>query len=194
MGSFAGNSAAFKVLLELLALEFSPFLVELTCEVGMCCPQQLIGCLFPVVQEFGLKQATCVHLGHKVVYLVVVGVCDPMVFTFYLAPVQLACKGGDMRFWSVDPFHDKVGFYIQLLLGGYKIIRDELGNQCLDGLVFVPYVILLEFFDALCVDVGNNGFDHQQVDHLLEGLYLPLDLLVRLELEELSTLGAVLDA
>ena len=47
--SFTEDSAAFIVLLGLLALEFAPFLVELPCEVGMCCPPQLIGCLLPVV-------------------------------------------------------------------------------------------------------------------------------------------------
>ena len=49
MGSFAEYSAAFIVLLGLLALEFEIFLVELPYEVGMCFPPRLIGCLLPVV-------------------------------------------------------------------------------------------------------------------------------------------------
>ena len=93
------------------------------------------------------------------VYLVVVGNCDPMFFALNLVPVQLARKGGDMRFWSVAPWLKEVGFDIQLLLGGDNIPRAELGNQCLDGLVFVPYVVLLEFLDVLCVDGRDNGFD-----------------------------------
>ena len=72
----------------LLALEFATFLVELLCEVGMCFPPRLISCILPVVQEFDLKQGTGVHLGHKVVYLVVVADCDPMVVVLYLATVQ----------------------------------------------------------------------------------------------------------
>ena len=103
MGSFAEDSAAFIVLLGLLALKFVPFLVELTYEVGMCCPPQLIGCLLPGVQEFGLKHATGVHMGKKVVHLVVVSDSDPMVFALDLAPVQLARNGGDVRFWSIAP-------------------------------------------------------------------------------------------
>ena len=105
VGSFAEYSAAFIVLMGLLTFKFSPFLFELPCEVGMCLPPQLIGCLLPVVQEFCLEQATCVHLGHKVFHLVLVGNSDPMVFPLNLAPVQLARKGGDVRFWSVDPWH-----------------------------------------------------------------------------------------
>ena len=87
MGSFVEDSTAFIVLLGLLALEFAPFFVELLCEVGMCCPPRLIGCLLPVVQKFGLEQATGEHLDQKVVYLVVVGDCDPMVFALDLLPV-----------------------------------------------------------------------------------------------------------
>ena len=72
-----------------------------------------------------------------------------------------------------------------------KSLLVDLGNHCLDRLIFVPYVVLLEFLDGFCVDSHDNGFDCHQVDHLLEGALLPLNLLVRLELEELSTLGAV---
>ena len=49
VGSFAEYSTDFIVLLGLLALKVSPFFVKLRCEVGMCCPPQLIGCLLPVV-------------------------------------------------------------------------------------------------------------------------------------------------
>ena len=90
VGRFVNDSAAFIVILGLLTLMFEVFLVEMPCEVGTCCPPRLIHCLLPVVQKFGLKQATCVHLVHKMVYLVVVGDCDPMVFALDLAPVQLA--------------------------------------------------------------------------------------------------------
>ena len=41
MGSFAEDRAAFIVLLVLIALKFSPFLVELPCEVGCVAPQNL---------------------------------------------------------------------------------------------------------------------------------------------------------
>ena len=54
VGIFVEDSAAFIVLLGLLALEFVPLLVGLLCEVGMCFPPQLIRCTLPVVQEFGL--------------------------------------------------------------------------------------------------------------------------------------------
>ena len=188
------DSAAFIVLLGLLALEFAPFLVELTCEVWICCPPRLIGCLLSVVQEFVLELATGIHPGHKVVYLVVVGDCAPMVVTLYLVPVQLARNFGDIRFWIVAPWRKEMGFDSQLLLSGDDIPRANLGNQCLDGLVFLPYVDLLEFLIILCVESHDNGFDHHRVDHLLESVLLPLDLRVRLDLEELYTLGAVLDS
>ena len=60
-------------------------------------------------------------------------------------------------------------------------------------MVLVPYVVLLELIDILRVDGRDDGFDHHRVDHILEGVLLQLELLVRLELEEISTLGAVLD-
>ena len=85
-----------------------------------------------------------------------------------------------------------MGFDSQLLLGGDNIPRAELGKKCLDGLVFVPYVVLLELFNLLCVDGCDNGFDRHQVNHLLDSVLLSLDFLVRLKLEELSTLGSVL--
>ena len=61
----------------------------------------------------------------------------------------------------------------------------DLGNQFLDCMVFVPYVVLLEVLNILCVNGRDNDFDCHRVDHLLEGVLMPLDLLVRLELEEL---------
>ena len=57
---------------------------------------------------------------------------------------------------------------------------------------FVPYVVLLEFLEVLCVGNRDDGFDRHQVDHLLEGVLLPLELLVRLDLEEIPTLCDVL--
>ena len=88
----------------------------------------------------------------------------------------------------------EAGFDIQILLGGDNIPRAEMGNQCLDGLVFVPYVVLLEFIYVLRGNVCNDGFDHHRFDHLLESVLLPLNLLVRLELEKLSTVGDVLSS
>ena len=132
-------------------------------------------------------------MGHKSVYLVVVGYFDPMVFALYLAHAQLARKGGDMRFWSVAAWRKELVFDSQLLLDGDNIPCAELGNHCLDCLVFVPYVVLLEFLNVLCVDGRDNGFDCHQVDNLLEDVLPPLYLLVRLELEEISTLGVVLN-
>ena len=79
------------------------------------------------------------------VYLVVVGYCDPMVLAINLSPVQLARKGGDMRFCSVSPWREEVVFDSQFLLGSDNIPRADLGNQCLDCLVCVPYLCLLEF-------------------------------------------------
>ena len=99
-----------------------------------------------------------------------------------------------MRFWIVAPWREEVGFDIQNLLGGDNIPRAELGKKCLDGLVFVPYVVLLELFNLLCVDGCDNGFDLHQVNHLLESVLLSLNFLVRLKLEELSALVAVPDS
>ena len=194
MGRFKEDSADFILLLGIIALESAPFLVELPFEVGMCLPPQLIERLLPVVQEFGLGQATGIYMGHKVVYLVLVGDCDPMVFALSLAPVQLACKGGDMSFWSVAPWREEVGFDSQILLGDDNIPRAELGNQCLGGMFFVTYVVLPEFLDELCVDGRNNGFNCHQVKHLLEGVILPIDILIHLDMEELLILGNVLNS
>ena len=99
-----------------------------------------------------------------------------------------------MRFWIVAPWREEVGFDIQNLLGGDNIPRAELGNQCLDRLVVVTYAFLLEFLDILRINSCDNGFDHHQVYHLLEGVLLPLDLMVSLELEELYNLGSVLSS
>ena len=98
-----------------------------------------------------------------------------------------------MCFWSVAPLHEEVGFDNHILLGGDNIPHAELGNEYLVHLVFVPYVVLLEFLNVLCVDGRDSGFERHQVNHLLEGVLLTLDLLVHLELEEISTLGDVLD-
>ena len=137
--------------------------------MGGCSPPQLIGCLLPVVQEFRFKDSTGVHLGHEVVQLVIVGDSDPMVFTLDLAPIQLARKGG-------APWRKEVVFDSHILLVGNNIPRVELGNQCFDRLVFVPYIVLLKFLDIFCVDGCDDGFDRHQVDQLLEGVLLPLNL------------------
>ena len=99
--SFAEHGAALVVFLCIIALKFVPLLIQLPREVGLCCPPRLVGGLFLVVQEFGLEQATGIHMGHNVVQLVIVGDCDPMAFTLYLAPVQLARKCCDVCFGSV---------------------------------------------------------------------------------------------
>ena len=58
---------------------------------------------------------------------------------------------------------------------------------------FLPYIVLLEFLNILRVDGCDNGFDHHRVDPLLEGVLLPFELLVLLELEDLAPLGIILD-
>ena len=116
-------------------------------------------------------------------HLVIVGDSEPMVFALDLMPVQLARKCGDARFWSVAPWREEVVFDSQILLGCNNIPQAEMGKYFIDRLVFVPCVFLLEFLDVLRVNVHENGFNRHQVDHLLEGVLLPLDLLFRLELE-----------
>ena len=66
-------------------------------------------------------------------------------------------------------------------------------DHYLDCMVLVPYIVLLEFLHVFRVDVRDDSFDRHQVNHLLEGVLLQFDLLVRLEWEDLSILGAVLD-
>ena len=85
-------------------------------------------------------------------------------------------------------------FDSQFILGVNNIPRAELGRQCFDCMVFVPYVFLLKFLDVLRVDDRDDGFDCQRVDHLLEGVLLPIDIIVLLELEEIAPLGSVLDS
>ena len=142
-GCFKEHGADLVVFLGILALQFAPLLVKLLHEVGLCCPPQLVGSLFPVFHEFGLKQATGLHLGHKVVHLIFVGDRDPMVFAINLVPVQLERKGGDVCFWSVPPQCEEVGFYGKFLHGGNGIPHTELIDYCFYCLVFVPDVIFL---------------------------------------------------
>ena len=158
--SLAEHGAALVVFLCIIALKFVPFLVQLPCEVGLCCPPRLVGGLFLVVQEFGLEQATGIHMGHKVFHLVIVGDRDPMVFTLYLAPVQLACEGFGVRFGSVTLQRNEVGLDVQLLLGGNDIPRLELCDHRFYDLVFVPNVVLLQFLGTLRVDRRDDGFEH----------------------------------
>ena len=138
VGSFAENRIFFIVLLDLQALQLARLLVELTRELGLFSPPQLVGCLLPVVQEFGLEQAIDLLMGHKVVHLVIVGDRDPLVFSLHLALVQIVIKGGDMRFWIVTPCCEELGFDSQLHLGGNKIPRPELGEHCFYHLVLYP--------------------------------------------------------
>ena len=125
------------------------------------------------------------------VYLVVLGDHDPMVFAPDLAPVQLARKGGDVRVWSVTICHKEVWFGCLLLIGGNNIPRVDLGDHSFYRMVFVPYAVLLEFLDVLRINGRDDGFDRHQVGHILEGIILPLKFMVLLEFEELATLGTV---
>ena len=61
-------------------------------------------------------------------------------------------------------------------------------------MVLVPYVVLFELLDILYINGCDNFFDRHRFDHLLESVLLPLNLLVHLELEELSTVGDVLSS
>ena len=70
----------------------------------------------------------------------------------------------------------------------------DLGDHRFYCLVFVPYVVLPKFLDVLCINSHDNGFDLHQVNHLLEHVFLPLDLLVLLELEEIVPLGITPDS
>ena len=194
MGSFAEDIADLIVLLGLLALYFVPLLVELPSEVGVCCPPRLIGCILPVVQEFGYEQATDVHMGHEVVHLVIGCDSAPMVFALNLVPFQLAFKGGDVRVWSVTPWLKEVGFDSQLLLGGNNIPRADLGNHLLDCLVLALYVVLLKFLDVLRVNGRDYVIGQHRVNHVLEGVFLTLGPMDRLELEEIAPMGAVRDS
>ena len=72
------------------------------------------------------------------------------------------------------------GIYSQLLLGGNNISRADLGNHCIDCMVFVTYLVLLELLNVLRVDGRDDGFDRHRLNHLLEGVILPLDLMVSL--------------
>ena len=132
-------------------------------------------------------------MGHKFVHLVIVSDSEPIVFALDLVPVQLVRKGGNLRIWSVTPCCEEVGFDRQLPLCGNNIPCAELYKHFPDCLVLVTYVVLLAFFHVLRFDGCDDGFDCHQVGHILEGVLLPLDLLVLLELEELTTLGGVLN-
>ena len=122
-------------------------------------PPQLVGGLFPVVHEFGLAQSTCVHIGHKVFHLVIVGDHEPVIFALYFLPIQLACEGGDMRFRSVTPRRKDVVFGGQLFLGVNDIPSTELRDHRFYGLVFVTDAVFLYLLDVLCVDGRDDSFD-----------------------------------
>ena len=59
--------------------------------------------------------------------------------------------------------------------------------------MFVTRVVLFELFRLLRIDVQDNGFDRHVIYRLLKGLLIPVDFVVLLEVEDLTTLGVVLD-
>ena len=76
-----------------------------------------------------------------------------------------------------------------------------MGNHCFNCLVFMPHVVFFGFLDIFHVDGRDDGFDgrddgfnRHQVDHLLEGVFLPLNLMVLFYLEDISPLGSFLDS
>ena len=133
-GIISENCTALELLLQILVLQVALLLVDLFHEVGLCCPPRLVRSLLPVVYKFGLKQDICVHLGHKVVHLVIVGDLDPMVFQLSLEPVQLDCNVCDVRVRSVTPRHEEAGLDGQPFLGGDDVPRLELHNHRFYGL------------------------------------------------------------
>ena len=129
---------------------------------------------------------------HEVVHLVVLCDRDPMVLSFYLAPVHLIGGVCDMRVGCVAPRREEVCLDLYLLLGCDDVPRPELIDHCLDCLVFVPNVVILQLFDVLRIDGPDDVFDRHRIHHLSKGVLLPFDLVVLLELEDIAPLGVVL--
>ena len=111
----------------------------------------------------------------------------------FLAPVQLAHKGCDVRVGSVDTWREEVGLDGQILFGGGDVPHSDLCDHRFDGLVFIPDVVLLQLLDILSIGGRDDGLDCHIVHHLLEGVLLPLDLMVILDMEELAPPCVVLN-
>ena len=129
----------------------------------------------------------------EVFHLVVLFDRDPMALALDLAPVHLTGEVCDMHIRHVTPRREEVCLYCYLLLGSDDAPRSELLDHCLDCLVFVPNTVILQIFDILRIEGRDNGFNRHRIYHLLEGILLPFDLVVLLELEELAPLGVVLN-
>ena len=127
------------------------------------------------------------------VHLVGLGDCDPMVFAFDLAPVQLTGEGCDMRVGHVTPRRKEVCLDVEIILGYDDVPRLELLDHCLDGMIFATDIVLLYLFDLSRIDGCADGFDRHGIHHLLEGVLLPSNIVVLLELEEIAPLGVVLN-
>ena len=54
-GILVEQGAALVFFLCIITLQVAPLLVELTREVGLSCPPQLVGYLFPVVLKLGFE-------------------------------------------------------------------------------------------------------------------------------------------
>ena len=83
--------------------------------------------------------------------------------------------------------------YGKLFLGRDDVPHLELLDHRPIFLVSVTNVVFLYMFHVLLVDFHDNGFDHNSIDHLLKGVFLAVDLVVLLELEDLAPLGVVLN-
>ena len=62
-----------------------------------------------------------------------------------------------------------------------------------DGLISVANVVFGEFINVLCVNRTNDGLNANLVDDVLEGVALPFQLLVVLELKDLTAGGGISD-
>ena len=129
---------------------------------------------------FFFGQVVGIHLWHRVVHLVGLGECDPMVLAFNLPPVQLAGEGCNMCVGRVTPYLEKVCLHGELLLCCDDVLRLELLEHRLDGMILVTHVVLFELFYVLRVDGHNDGFDRHGIYHLLKGVLFPVDLVVLL--------------
>ena len=83
--------------------------------------------------------------------------------------------------------------YGKLFLGRDDVPHLELLDHRPIFLVSVTNVVFLYLFHVLLVDCRDNGFDHNGIDHLLKGVFLAVDLVVLMELEDLAPLGVVLN-
>ena len=127
------------------------------------------------------------------VHLVFIDDRDTIIFALYLAPVELARKVCDVHVGSVASQRDEFGLDGQFILGGDDVPRLDLRDHRFDGPILIPNVVLFQLLDILSVDGCKDGLNHHGVHHLLEGVLLTLDLLVRLDLEDLVPIYVVPD-